>query len=371
MRHSMAANQLDLGRPEQLTLRDSADALSTGYVDPETEKAIIGIMAEAEQKVTDASSALGRLQVMLEDIRRKPEGAERLTLMNTFVRTLGRADRLAVYLDILRSSLSGPDRTASEIAEKSRSSRMHCIYGWGGQTGILTSMAHPTSATTPPKSGVGEYFAYPVSEWHLSIHIWQPNPNAQGFESTKRLEPGVIVEPPHSHPFSFVSYVAIGEMRQSIYAEDPHADVQSTVGERYHDVDLQGVDSVWPPHQEYQPSRLRTVEDRLSLRTGHSYFMPTHLIHDVEVEREVAAHTPAITLFLCSETTQIPKAYLVPDMADFHRRHPDVMDDAKALVPEEWSEKLAATSRYLRGEADHLRLSEIFDCTTSYGFMNI
>ncbi|MEV0388990.1 hypothetical protein [Nonomuraea sp. NPDC050643] len=367
----MTADPLDLAHPEQLTLRSSVDALSTGYLDPETENAITRVLTEAEQKVTDASGALGQLQAVLEAIRKKPEGAERITLMNTFVRTLGRADRLAVYLDILRRSLSAADPTESEIAERSRSARMHCIYGWGGQTGILTSLAHPTPATTPPGSGVGEYFAYPVAEWHLSIHIWQPNPGAQGFASTKRLEPGAIVEPPHSHPFSFVSYVSIGEMRQSIYAEDPHANSQSTVGERYHDVDLQGVDSVWPPHQEYQPSRLRTVEDRLHLRAGQSYYMPTHLIHDVEVEREIAAHSPAITLFLCSETTQIPKAFLVSDMADFHRRHPEVIDDATALDPEEWSAKLAATARYLRGEADHLRLSEIFDCTSTYGFMNV
>jgi hypothetical protein len=33
------------------------------------------------------------------------------------------------------------------------------------------------------------------------------------------VQPGVLVEPLHSHPFSFVSYVSVGAMRESVYQE--------------------------------------------------------------------------------------------------------------------------------------------------------
>jgi len=233
----------------------------------------------------------------------------------------------------------------------------------------MASETHPLPSTTSAGEGV-EKLGYPVSEWHLSIHIWQPNPEAQGFESTKRLEPDVIVEPPHSHPFSFVSYVSVGEMWQSVYEEisEPTSVAED---DRYGEVVFERVDGIWPPHREYEASRLRTVEDRLLLKPGESYFMPTDLIHDVEVDRATAIDRPTITLFLCAETTQVPKAYMVPSMAEFHRSNPGITDAAKALNPEEWDAKLDATARYLRGDVDHLRLGEVFQCGSSYAFMNI
>jgi hypothetical protein len=95
------------------------------------------------------------------------------------------------------------------------------------------------------------------------------------------------------------------------------------------------------------------------------------MIHDVEVNRATATDRPTITLFLCSETTQVPKAYLVESMARFHRGHPGLLEGATALDREDWDAKLAATARYLRGDVDYLRLGEVFECGSSYAFMNI
>ncbi|MFE7271835.1 hypothetical protein [Streptomyces sp. NPDC057623] len=365
----MTAGWLESENPEQLTLVSSRDALSSGYCDNETAEAITSILAGPAQGRTDATAALEEMQGLLEKIRHTPEGVDRISRMNAFVRTLGRAENLAAFLELMRASLKSDRQSAHDIAEESRADRGHCIYGWAGQTLMLASQKHNIPSTTRAGDGVEDFMGYPVAEWHASIHIWQPNPEAQGFESTKRYEPDVIAEPAHSHPFSFVSYVSVGEMRQSIY-EEASASTATGTADRYQDVDLERVDGVWPPHREYERSHLRTSEERILLEQGQSYFMSTDLIHDVEVDRATACHRPAITLFLCSETTQIPKSYLVPSMAEFHRNNPELTDRAKPLEPEEWDAKLEATARYLRGETDHLRLGEVFECGSSYAFTN-
>lgn len=358
------------GLSTELTLESSKEALTTGFRDSVIADAITEILAAPEKGENDATGALEALQNLLENVRHVPEGRKRVARMNAFVRTLGRADNLATFLEIMRASLASGRKSDHEIAERSRRGRGHCIYGWAGQSLMLASETFPIESTLAPEDGVAEFMGFPLSEWHMSLHIWQPNAEAEGFASTKRLEPGVIVEPPHSHPFSFVSYVSIGKMRQSIYAErtDPAA---AGNDDRYHDVVFERVDGVWPPHQEYEPSRLRTTEDRVLLRQGDSYFMSTDLIHDVEVDRAAATARPAITLFLCSETTQIPKSYMVSSMADFHRANGDLTKRATPLDAELWDAKLGATARYLRGDSDELRLHEIVKCGSSYAFMNI
>lgn len=352
------------------SLGRTRDALSSGYRDPATEEAVTAILRKAEKGDTDATEALVDLQDELEVIRGTAMGVPRIAKMNSFVRTLGQKDSLATFLDVMRRAANEGRSASQEIAERVRSRPEHCIYGWADQSMVLVSQKHRTEATSAPEAGVDEYYTFPVAEWHISIHIWQPNPEAEGFSSTKRLEPGIIAEPPHSHPFPFVSYMSIGEMRQSIYEEiaSPE-DGQRT--DRYGNVELQRTDGVWPPHQEYESSRLRTLEDRLLLAEGESYFMPTSLIHDVEFDRAVAENRPAITLFLCSETTNIARTYMVPTMAEYHRQHPDITKKAKALDPEVWDAKLLATAAYLRGDTDHLRMGELFECGSSYAFLNV
>lgn len=363
----------DFGAFGRLSLEQTRDALTSGCIIPRIEDRVQEILLDPPTAGTEGSPPLRDLQTVLEQIRGMLPGADRVACMNTFVRTLGRPDVLATFVDVLRTAVSSRDIAEAELAHRSRRGRMHCIYGWAGQTLMLASHPHPTGGTLVPSDDMDAFLGYPPAEWDLSIHIWQPNPGVQGFGSMKRLEHDVIVEPPHSHPFSFVSYVAIGEMHQSIYREvdTRQASTAAAVHERYAGVTLERVDGVWPPHQEYLPTRLTTVEDRVPLGAGHSYFMPPHAVHDVEVDRERATRTPAITLFLCAEATVKPKAYLASDMAEYHRAHPDLKDRAQALEPHQWENKLHAVSRYLRGQSTELRLDEVVHCTSAYGFMHI
>jgi hypothetical protein len=99
----------------------------------------------------------------------------------------------------------------------SQDARMHATNGWCGQTLILESCLGPTEGTFETAPGVEEMLGNTPPEWGVSIHIWQPNPKAKGFPVENRHEPGIIVEPPHSHPFDFISMVVTGEMHQSTY----------------------------------------------------------------------------------------------------------------------------------------------------------
>jgi len=292
--------------------------------------------------------------------------------MNTFVRTLGQPNHLAILLDVIRGSLHHENEFEAAMSNRSRGGRMHCIYGWAGQTLVLASHPEPTSGTEAPVEDMDDFLGYPPAEWDMSVHIWQPHPKARGFSSMKHVEPDVIVEPPHSHPFSFVSYVAKGLMHQSIYATvaDEECELGSSTS-RYAGVTLQEVDGVWPPHQMYRPQRLTTREDRVLLQEGDSYFLSPHVIHDVEIDRRTAARTPAITLFLCAEATVKPKVYLALDMAEYHRLHPKLKEVAVALETSQWDEKLRAVASYLRGEAPELCLDEVVLCNSTYGFMHI
>jgi len=200
-------------------LLSSRDALSTGHCDERTAAAITNILAGPKQGQNDAAGTLEKLQVLLEQIRHTPKGIARVSRMNAFVRTLGRADNLANFLELMRTSLKSSRLSDHKIAERSRAGLTHCLYGWAGQSHVLYSERNPLPATTLAGNGVEDHMGYPVAEWRASIHIWQPNPEAQAFKSLKRFEPGVLVEPPHSHPFSFVSYVSIGVMRESVYKE--------------------------------------------------------------------------------------------------------------------------------------------------------
>lgn len=364
------SNNIVLDDPSRFVLQQSRGELSTGYRDPETEIEVIQIL-DASRANGGASAPLRDLRAVLDRLRTRPSGAGRIAGMNSFVRTLGQAEHFAVFLEILRDSLSAEDPDEGKLAALSQAGRMHCIYGWAGPTFMLASNDDPTPATTPPGPGVVERFAYPIARWFLSIHIWQPNPNVEGFARTKRIEPGIIAEPPHSHPYDFVSYVSIGGMRQSIYVEDAGESAAVADGGRYQDVLLERVDGLWPPHEEYAPRRLKAVEDRVELKAGQSYYMASDVIHDVEIDRVAAADAPTITLFLASETREIAKAYLEPEMAEFHRLHPDVKDVATPLEPAEWRAMLTAAARYLRGETAHLRLHEIYECNSSYGFMHV
>ena len=102
---------------------------------------------------------------------------------------LGRADNLALFLELMRKSLKSARLSDRKIAERSRALP---------RTASTVSCAVPRArlernsvpSTTLAGNGVEDHMGYPVAEWHASIHIWQPNPEAQAFESLKRFEPG-------------------------------------------------------------------------------------------------------------------------------------------------------------------------------------
>jgi len=316
------------------------------------------------------SIPLQELQHTLEIVRKRPRGDERIKGMNTIVRTLGKPDTLATVLDMLRQSANRDGSVEQEIARVSQQGKMHSIYGWCGQTTVILSSPEATEGTMPPTyPNVEERLRYPQPLWWISIHIWQPNPTAKGFESGKRREPGVIMEPPHSHPFDFVSMLSVGTMRQSIY--EPVESSGAHGGNRYDGTLLEHVDGVWPPHEDRYSVRLKTVEDRIALGPGDSYYMPCDRIHDVEVDLRDAMTTPAITLFLASESLVLPHVYMAKSMADYHAEHPDILNSAKALSPDNWDAKLRATAAYLRGETATLCLDDIVKAETDYAFFHV
>ena len=353
------------------TLTQSVTECSTGYIDQDL-RAYLQRLLLVENEGDYVS--LSTLQTVLESLRSIPKGDARRRAMNTFVRTVGEPSNLAALLDSLSFNLNRDSGTSdSTIAQRSVRGRMHCVYGWAGQTLMFGSDPEPTPATTPPDDSVDDFLGYPPAQWDMSIHIWQPNPGARKFAFTKVNEPGVVVEPPHSHPFDFISYVSVGHLVQSTYAEisGNHQNAESAEQEgRYKGVELRRVDGVWPPHAEDVPAYLRTLDNRVNLAAGNSYYLPSNVVHDVEVAIDYASKTPAITLFLCAEATVKPNAYMAPSMVEFHHENQDLKDQAVALSPNQWKKKLECVADYLRGRSSTLILDSVVSCTSEYGFMH-
>lgn len=317
------------------------------------------------------------IQALIDSIRVLPRGDQRLSHMNSFVRTLGKPEVLATFLDMMRES-SGRIRTREQkLSQMSQNASKHCLYGWCGQTLLVLSGTEPTNGTLEPETGVRELFLgeSPPAVWGLSMHIWQPNPRAKGFTSGKRAEPGIILEPPHSHPFDFASMVTIGGMYQSIYAQRNSDNALTQINSvaragRYDGTKLDHVYGVWPPHSHRSSSELVTLEERVPLKAGDSYYMPCDRIHDVEIDASTASDRPTITLFLGSEAVVKPHVFMAPAMAEFHDLHPDLKHSGRALQLDDWQAKLATTAAYLRGKNPTLNLDNIVRYDGAYAFFH-
>jgi hypothetical protein len=309
---------------------------------------------------------------LMDSIRTLPRGDERLKCMNTLVRTLGQPQVFATFLDMIRDSAGRTGTREQELSRISQNASQHCVYGWTGQTLLVTSSAEPTDGTLDPETGVAELLGeIPPAVWGLSMHIWQPNPRAKGFASGASIEPDVIVEPPHSHPFDFASMLAIGSMHQSIYAQRRSDRAFPATREgRYDGTTLQHVYGVWPPHDRRSPDEVMTLEERVPLRAGDSYYMPCDRIHDVEIDANTASDTPAVTLFMASECVVKPHVYMAASMADFHDAHPNLKRRGYALPSEDWHAKLELVAAYLRGEALTLNLHDVVKYDGEYAFFH-
>lgn len=375
----MLNNSVDSKRPDAvgtlsvdaIPLSTTRDVLTSMPPEPRLEQSILALVDSCLKPSVD-SSPLHTLRRILEGVREIPRGDERLHCLNTIVRTLGQPSNLAAFLDALRLSYGGSDPAEHALAAQSRDGRMHAIYGWSGQTSIVYSSPDRAKGTTRARlPDLDERLHYPHPLWWMSIHVWQPNPNADGFGSAKEPEPELRMEPPHSHPFDFASMVSVGEMHQSTYEVVGSDVARCSAGGRYSGIPLERVDHVWPPHQLRETSYLRTTEHRVRLQPGDSYYLPSHRVHDVDVEFARARTHPTITLFLATEGLSVPESFIAPSMADYHDAHPDLVARATPLGADAWAEKLRAVSAYLRDESVGLDLADIVGHEDSYAFFHL
>jgi hypothetical protein len=346
------------------TLAESRRLMTEMDPDPDIEGSILGIVDRWHADSKEVNP-IEEMQGVLESIRQLPSGYLRVCRMNTFVRTLGRRDVLATYLEMMLDSAEREGTEESALCKASQDARMHAIYGWSGQTLLLKSKAGACDGTFPPMNGVAELTGNKSSQWGVSIHVWQPNTKAKGFPSPGVYSSEVFVEPPHSHPFEFVSMVTVGNIHQSIYSQQRAK--QSGPG-RYDGRVLEHVDCVWPPHTNRTASEVITLEDRLELREGDSYYMPCNWIHDVEVDIEASKKRPAITLFLSTEFIVKPHVYLPKQLADYHDANPLLHTKAAALSVDKWKAKMKMLSLYIGGEIPLLELAELIEYQDEYAF---
>jgi hypothetical protein len=360
------------GMLEHTALTSMRDALTNKNIDLLTTREI-NTMIERWRNNPNTVEPLAEMQSVLERVRKIPRSDERIILMNSIVRALGRPDTLATFLDMLRDAATRDGTKEQELCRlKLQKVRMHSIYGWCGNTLLVESFDGPTEGTYKPIPGLGERLGNSTSAWNLTVHIWQPNLTAKGFPINAPLEKGTLLEPPHSHPFDFVSTVVKGVMRQSIYAQNDDIGLTSTNSDdRYGQTTLEHVDGVWPPHDLREARTLKTLEHRVLLKEGDSYHLPCDWIHDVEIDGSIAVSKPTITLFLSSEYMVMPHVYMTKAMADFHDENPDIKRNGVPIAETAWHDKLKAIARYLRSESATLDLNEIVKYPGEYAFFHV
>jgi hypothetical protein len=359
---------------DQLTVERSGhgaarDQMTSAQPVPRVESAANAIIASWKQDPNRASP-LADLRSLLDSIREEPRGDLRARSMNTLVRSLGEPRALADLLDILRWCLKNGNEADRLLATQAQGGKMHAAYGWAGSTSIVLSSPAVATGTTPPaERDLEDRLKYPVPIWELNLHVWQPTTNATPFECGANFQ-GVYAEPPHSHPYDFVSMISAGEVTQYVYKEKAADDEKGERGGRYEGTPLQHVDGVWPPHLFRKTAYLRTLE-RVEMAVGDSYFMPCNRIHDVEVSAATAHHRPAVTLMLLSESAVMPHAYMASAMADHHQRNPDLIAQiARPQTPRGWEQKLERVSRYLRDPSAGLRAADIVEHDSDYAFLH-
>lgn len=305
------------------------------------------------RKHASVSDPVADVQKVLEAMRRMPAGVDRIRNMNTLVRTLGEPSTLATWLDILRDICYRGGTDGQRICRILLSYKRHSHYGHC-QLLMMVSVRDPTETAAASPAIMGSHQIKHASQWDMTLSIWQPLDASIRFTSGKRSEAHLVVEPAHSHPFDFVSRVVIGTMYQSIYRKATKEASSQAVG-RYSGVPLVRVDRTWPPHEYREVAWLETLEDRVPLRAGDSYFLPADVIHDVEMDCVIAASKPTVTLMLASEHVAPADVYLEQPMLAFHDANPRLKDADGAMPIGTWNTILGDTAAYLRG-ASSLRL---------------
>jgi hypothetical protein len=120
-----------------LTLRETKQALSTGFVNAEISEELTSMLSawKADSSSVDPISAL---QNIVEKVRTLPPGDERIAGMNTVISVLGQPENLATYLDMMRDSATREGTLEQRLVqEQSIDDASHSKYGWLGQLALL------------------------------------------------------------------------------------------------------------------------------------------------------------------------------------------------------------------------------------------
>lgn len=354
---------------DNLNLTDARNAMTNMELHSSIVDAVHALLDDWRTN-PETATPLADLRAVIENIRSCLRSDMRVRKMNSLVRTLGEPGNLADYLDALRNAARRDGSQEQSLSKMSSDGTMHCIYGWCGQTTMMDSTATPTPGTGEYDPVLSERLGYPTVTWGMSMHIWQPNPNAKGFVLKSGAHNEAVFEPPHSHPFDFVSMVSAGSLKQSIYQEIAMDEDEEIACDRYAGTSLEKIDGIWPPHNQHEAVHVKTIENQLQFAVGDSYFMPSSVIHDVEIDVAASTSNPAITLFFASEAKTISHAYVLPDLISYHTDHPDLRKNAKPLTQWAWDKKLSQVASYLRGTSATLNLDETIKYDGEYAFFN-
>lgn len=101
------------------------------------------------------------IQTLLDRIRAVPVGDKRLNLMTSVVRSLGRPQALAAFLDMLRWAALSRHPNEDEYMSMLQNVRMHSIYGWCGNTMLVESGREAVASTYPVLPGLAEKLGQP------------------------------------------------------------------------------------------------------------------------------------------------------------------------------------------------------------------
>ena len=233
----------------------------------------------------EGRNPLRELQILLSEMRRKTKSQARQKKdMAAFVACLGKPQNLATWLEVLLAAGRKQGATCANAAAPGSEEEQWATllqYQRHSHYGHLQLLLLSDEERDQDGSFVEG------SEWGLVLNVWQPTTRIRScFKSEMRRDPALMVEPPHSHPYDFVSHVVTGKLRQTIYSPIPAQQVKAAVGGpgRYDGVALTHVDGVWPPHRKIREPCGLATERHVVIEAGGSYFLPKNVVHDVELD---------------------------------------------------------------------------------------
>jgi hypothetical protein len=111
-------DQVDWSGLQDLPLSARREALTSGFHSSEIAHAVTEIITRAASGCRAELTPLRELRRVLEGMRALPPSIERLRRMNTFVRTLGQPNHLAILLDVLRGRLKSHNASRRPVISR-------------------------------------------------------------------------------------------------------------------------------------------------------------------------------------------------------------------------------------------------------------